>query len=80
MAEESFISNVDWFCFGCGDGRRFAEQRRQHQSPTSASSTSAMELMQSAVKKVRTLNYLNLGAKNGENLLFCEIKSLFLTR
>ena len=32
-----------------------------------------MELMQSAVKKVRTLNYLNLGAKNGENLLFCEI-------
>ena len=50
VAEESFISNVDWFCYGCGDGRRLVEQQRQQ--PSSSSDLTTVELMQSAVKKV----------------------------
>ena len=56
VEEESFISNVDWFCYGCGDGRRLVEQQRQQPSPSSVSTTSAMELMQSAVKKVSRIS------------------------
>ena len=52
--EESFISNVDWFCYGCGDGRRFLEQQQQQHSTESPPSVtmSSLQLMQSAVKKV----------------------------
>jgi hypothetical protein len=54
VIEESFVSNVDWFCYGCGDnGRRILEQQMEFSSSSSAAaSMSNLQLMQSAVKKV----------------------------
>ena len=49
------MSNVDWFCYGCGDGRRFVQQHQEMQDQgknREPKTMSSLQLMQSAVKKV----------------------------